>query len=97
MIETTPTYSSSIFSNSQWAVTIRIDKTVRLRIPGFVLAQLYKIKEATSLSISAIIRIMIQECLKDPVKLQQIIQPYALYNKKHKRKRNQKPQPQPQP
>jgi antitoxin component of RelBE/YafQ-DinJ toxin-antitoxin module len=73
---------------TQWAIPIRVDKNIRLRLPAFILVELYKIKENTTLNISEILRIMIQEMLKNP-NLPQIMENYAKL-KRSKRSKRQK-------
>lgn len=75
-----------------WAVRIKVDKNVRLRLPYFVLVELYKLKEETGLTISALIRLMIQEMLRNPAQLNAILEPYKLYNQRKKRRKDTDPQ-----
>jgi DNA-binding transcriptional ArsR family regulator len=62
-----------------WAIKTKLDKSVRLRIPGYVLAALYQIRAETGLAISEIMRLLLEDALKDDNKLNAIFEPYKRY------------------
>jgi antitoxin component of RelBE/YafQ-DinJ toxin-antitoxin module len=71
----------------RWAVRTRLDKNVRLRFPGFVLADLYNIKQQTGLTISDIVRLMVERVLNDEALLNEVFGPYKRFYKRLREKK----------
>jgi antitoxin component of RelBE/YafQ-DinJ toxin-antitoxin module len=67
-----------------WAVKMRLDKAIRLRLPSLVLVELYRIKDETGLNISEIVRLMLEYTLSNEEALKKIFDPYKAYYRKQK-------------
>jgi antitoxin component of RelBE/YafQ-DinJ toxin-antitoxin module len=63
-----------------WAVRTRLDKLIRLRLPGIVLAELYQIKSQTGLSVSEVVRLLLEYTLSNEESLRKIFEPYKNYH-----------------
>jgi hypothetical protein len=69
-----------------WAVKTRLDKLVRLRLPGIVLAEIYRLKEETGLTVSEVIRLLLEYSLSNEETLKRIFDPYRAYHQKQKQR-----------
>jgi antitoxin component of RelBE/YafQ-DinJ toxin-antitoxin module len=68
-----------------WAVKTRLDSLVRLRLPGVVLAEIYRIKEETGLTVSEVIRLLLEYTLANEEILKRIFDPYRVYHQQRKK------------
>jgi len=68
-----------------WAVRTRLDKLIRLRLPGIVLAEIYKIKDETGLNVSEVVRLLLEYTLSNEEALRKIFDPYKAYYQQKQR------------
>jgi antitoxin component of RelBE/YafQ-DinJ toxin-antitoxin module len=62
-----------------WALKTKLDKAIRLRLPAYVLVELYNLKAETGLTISEIVRLMLENVLSREEMLREIFEPYVKY------------------
>jgi antitoxin component of RelBE/YafQ-DinJ toxin-antitoxin module len=70
-----------------WAVKMKLDKGIRLRLPSIVLRELYAIKDETGLNISEIIRLMLEYTLSNEEAMKKIFDPYKAYYQRQKKEK----------
>jgi antitoxin component of RelBE/YafQ-DinJ toxin-antitoxin module len=77
-----------------WAVKNNLDKTIRFRLPAQIVRTLYQIKAQTGLTISEIIRLMMQDVINNPNRLHELFLPYIKkYQKSQYKKQKYYPKP----
>jgi len=68
-----------------WAVRTKLNKVIRLRLPGPVLVEIYNLKRETGLTVSDVVRLMLQDVLCDEERIKKIFEPYRQYYQKLQR------------